>query len=1800
MTKSEIEDYLYFFWAPLLEANAVSDADMDSFQKMIILSFSQASVYIEAPAYKVASSSREYSDDIINEINDFADKIFTNIPSRTTDDSYWLNITITALVPAAIGLADIRLEPELSFGPYAIADDKSIAFDFYYLAHQLQIRLQTTTEISAVISTQKSIDIPDGAVTNLDIDECTLWLSVIHFDESAANASFYTGVRLKQCNISFDSGYTKSGNRISAGLFANFAGFVATCIPENGIPVASGFRVAAGNTVIYPNKFVFSFKHRAGLPQPPKIRLTQTESFSATLFGSIINSLPASDVKSSWIVDKNLLSFPLLTESDSFSATENASPVFDLKGDGKMNNLAWYFPVVSTDHPLAFGRLGIGSESGYVGFDIEDEFLLSWNGLENAPIKLKKFFIRTSPDTLFISYTSNPALLARQQLKLWNPTEKQKGRSVIEMNYAPGGRGNFISHRKSNELHRTPAVIDVNMDRPLLSNGDRIFLKTSGSLMLIRDENGITAVVGGGKMDPSIAFENSNFKQLSSFALSNALIRVNPVELFLLVGKLDTVGIAVEGSCIILFPVSDIEHTLPDPYITSLFNDQPVQDNNVNPKRSLQATVRWNETDDAKLVMELVDESGNAFKPVKKLTDEKLAEILLNFPLPHPGEKRYDEILGNAIESANITASISSDDAPYGSYQSFYHSKTNTTGAFSLLHILPGNVSLVDVSGRASQMGIAFTRNLDNTENGIDAVLENTGYTMRQTYRIENNELVSSGRFVRAFTLPHVQWEPVYFAEQNDDQNVFFNEQDPFPTHGVPTRISSANKEDVVLAPASVTKYIVEGFQDEKNKYAAAAHFALPFGMNAVALFHPIVDNPFDNVIFHPENPSVGNFNATDPYSFSILNFNQPDFNLRKGLLSGALQIKATSEGYPNIPRDTLSLPDPSFHGAVLQMPSFEVPPIDRRLSDVIAGTAIASLVLKDFLIKPEDSDFVLLRNEFTKDKVTQRLIDYKSDSILGIPITGQFNRQMWGAQLIDTIQIDKINKKAFLTFKFDRSANAKVPLRRIDFSGFGTSIFSNWLNKNATAGAVSQVKFNILIGRVAHEVVQIKSVIIPWFVPVVRTLIIQRKNHGNVIRTDTGWVATGPGIFHKGYTCHPGVIEGAYNVTSIKDTKITIPLTLKAKPAEMVGVYFDADIKIENVVSGFKNTAVPVENNYRLVPSKKQFGYILLGNPDDGVKLEEYFTNADLQAFMSRPDVGALGGPVDCVVNIAGSDQMMHLTRVDVTVANTASASVAAARGTLQLPKGGSWSVVKKITNGATLPLTNDETVPLIHNGVLQFDINGNPTVISFNNSLHVLGNPHEIEKYEAGKKALADTEFALLQSTDTQKLLFPRPSFDSKNNAVITDGITEGLKQILVTDPVLADPYSLLKSNAIFPDNSDVLSLKTAAVIADRLDITKDNTGISFPDVVANALKNFVPPECVVPPGNKSRKLFLVNEKIFQIYIDYGGEVPTTPNQIFTVGLDATDDTKRWQMLNTDVAIVVNLDVFQPLITVKGNFKAEPGKKPEFNDARIEWGGDPNLQKIVQVLSILYQLSTEGGGGDVITDGFKFSMGNSPDSWSYKCNIEEKIPVIKFPNPVQLSQLPGPAPLIVEAGLDLGVFFNLSLSADPKNLIKAGAGVTLGFEATIQVLLITIEVATAYGVGTAKVDVFIELPDAKPTFKFTMGFGATVAVQLPVVGYVSITRVISLGASIDSNGMEMTVGQMLRGVLTVGGGLASVSVQVEASGTVSNKGSVAPDSEWTATVRGVFTLDITVAFVLSWDFSKEFEHEIDLPNPF
>jgi hypothetical protein len=66
-----------------------------------------------------------------------------------------------------------------------------------------------------------------------------------------------------------------------------------------------------------------------------------------------------------------------------------------------------------------------------------------------------------------------------------------------------------------------------------------------------------------------------------------------------------------------------------------------------------------------------------------------------------------------------------------------------------------------------------------------------------------------------------------------------------------------------------------------------------------------------------------------------------------------------------------------------------------------------------------------------------------------------------------------------------------QIPVTRIDLSGYGTSMFSDWKNLDLTTVGVVRTRFDVLIGRTAFELVQIATVIIPWCIRITRTLFL-------------------------------------------------------------------------------------------------------------------------------------------------------------------------------------------------------------------------------------------------------------------------------------------------------------------------------------------------------------------------------------------------------------------------------------------------------------------------------------------------------------------------------------------------------------------------------------------------------------------------------------------------------------------------------------------------------------------------------------
>src|SRR5688572_28815631 len=101
------------------------------------------------------------------------------------------------------------------------------------------------------------------------------------------------------------------------------------------------------------------------------------------------------------------------------------------------------------------------------------------------------------------------------------------------------------------------------------------------------------------------------------------------------------------------------------------------------------------------------------------------------------------------------------------------------------------------------------------------------------------------------------------------------------------------------------------------------------------------------------------------------------------------------------------------------------------------------------------------------------------------------------------------------------------------------------------------------------------------------------------------------------------------------------------------------------------------------MVHSIGQFGYVMLADTSkltDKTTLETLFPAHLFKQLLNDPKIGgSLGGPVNAVMNIASSGQRMQVSRVDVSPSNGPNVSfVVSVKGTVELPKEGSWAVVK------------------------------------------------------------------------------------------------------------------------------------------------------------------------------------------------------------------------------------------------------------------------------------------------------------------------------------------------------------------------------------------------------------------------------------------------------------------------------------------------------------------------------------------
>jgi hypothetical protein len=370
------------------------------------------------------------------------------------------------------------------------------------------------------------------------------------------------------------------------------------------------------------------------------------------------------------------------------------------------------------------------------------------------------------------------------------------------------------------------------------------------------------------------------------------------------------------------------------------------------------------------------------------------------------------------------------------------------------------------------------------------------------------------------------------------------------------------------------------------------------------------------------------------------------------------------------------------------------------------------------------------------------------------LPVAQPGNRSVLGDTPTDT----------FNSYLGQASKYRLVPVTRIDLSGYGETLFSDWVNPESLGAEVSQARFDVLIGRTAFEKVELTTTMFPFGAKFMRALVLQRRNNAIITRSDSGWQAVGDGVYEfpeSTIVTHPGVVARITNITNILETGqvITVGAT------EMAAVYFDGDLVLDGAPANPDGTP-------RLVPAKRQFGFIQVtaGPPISPDQYQELLLQA-----------GPLGGPIDTTINIGSGPQLMRLQRVGVGVTQGMGEPefAMAGWGAIAFPGGGQWSVAQ-IEGPLEAPtaVAQDTGLPIIRYGPA-----GKPPSPSYP---YRFADPVDLTQPSNPKR-----DYALLHGMETQRALFLRPQMEATNPTRITS-----------TEPgSIADPYGLGTATGLYP---------------------------------------------------------------------------------------------------------------------------------------------------------------------------------------------------------------------------------------------------------------------------------------------------------------------------------------------------------------------------------------------------------------
>lgn len=1800
--------------------------------------------------YKASLYSRgNIKNDTLKSIDSISHQLIGNAGSEATENIFVRSTPV--LNPAIAGSKPdwaAGVSPTESFGPFLNNEGREIWIDIYRVEKLITLYIGNQPVLLFKASFRGGIFLPANQLsTTYNIIAGSVWINA-KFLYASAPVERFVGVQVKKGTLKLSAAPTLQNNRITISPATSIEMSLELVQDEdNGAAEASPYgKDARAATYTLPVTCTFTWLNN-------KANFTAIAPSSCTIYGQDIAFSFTPAASTAFKYENDLLLIPWKASVNEFTISKNQSPWTSLSETAQLQKSFWALPtsVINVAAPVT------ASGNGLVMLQCAGGFRISCTGLQDEDIRLNNPAILGKPGDLAIIDPGSNGLGASHHLQLWQDKENPHGTTadLLLLEKAPLI---FISNSKAAvEVISTFCAADIAADRPVKVNGEPFPVASSScSLLLSGGKNGrrimlIEDDVQADPANPNIAGAAQQVR-LFSIALENALFTVSPVKTFILFGECDDSMTDVKrGNFILVFTLYSYLPTLPDPYVAKLGlwrrganNDRYNRLAGAGGFSSLLVSFITfvgadEETDNVKVsfyfggvelpnVMELprnvtakqslktsAAKAGTTItalkKPLRQTASAKTAifgnlrtttKLTTNQFLP--------EVIGDILTGTEVIKQEPQLNVDLLSGFKDPNGKIYDANALAKMHRDIEDVwdngirvqheffSLLDVSSNANQLGVSFGANWQIVKTGSvrgrDGEVHNIDYNAAAyntafPFLVEGMQVKLPSNRVRAFALPLMAWEPEINLTPPDRDNPLDTSSpkllmDPeagflyYADDGGPARIWNNNAVPVPLAPIPVTQGLIEDFKSQPDNYTLAT-FTLPFGMKAISYI--------SKHFVEPQKPAIENIRPR-------FRKNEEDNTYK---LEGGIQIslQAGRFGKPN-PANPTEYDSDMFPGYTVQA------------NNLLNWYGIAS---------------------------------YASN--LGHRVTEIFNNEF----LSGPLSLSSLLKDS-----------RGVPVSRMDVTGYGASIFSNWVSPGAALAQTSQARFDVMLGRTGHEVIQVKSILYPWGIRVVRTITVFRTGSGYVFRTDSGWKAESDGLFDfsfsylkKGvdpfgnlttndfvhtpdeannippqYEFHTGIIRGLFNIRNIKDapsvteynTENIIPVNADYvngvkgqlytnttgaplhEPVKCGGVYFDADVEIENVVQGHVN---------KRVVSKRILGYVQVapaGKPLTAQQLKELL---DLQN-------GSIGGDIDCVLDINKSNQQIRAARFDVAPsvdkAGTKPVFVVAARGAVFLPKDGCWALVQhNVGSGEVTPLPTDTMVPLIRTGAWK---KGN---VVDNNTLQKqlvrVAHPMEILRDPA-----TDTiNFGYLQSTATQKALFLTPAYEL-NNA----------KMLSKTPPVFADAYRLMTGESIFPNIGNAIDNFGKAM---PLLNSKDINGNTFQAFAQSALEDGGEKvwelmkveaekagEAVISQGMNMLKqganglldkalrfdvpsfeIPLVDTEALRIYVEYKTKKKDAPpadyidsKLNFDVDSFAGDMADQWKSRLNNLAMVVDLGDMKRLMTIKGNFDAKKGKESNY-EGGPDGGSDglpmpeiefsDALQPVIDILQMLASLSTNDYK-DVLKKGLKMAMSNSGEIWQYKFEATKEIATIRFP-PLEEAYNSAQTPLKLEASLSAGVYFNaaLKVTTDPSQLLPT-AGAFLQFHGGLQIMCYSVGVGSIYAIGAVDVKIAADTK-VGPSLQLKFGFGVSIVVSLPVVGNASVSFMVGVEMYADKDKVVLAALMVFKGQANLLGGLVCVCITIEAKGIVVRD--IANDKT-DCSAQVTFAIDISIFLIIDISFSK------------